>query len=67
LAKLTSKELSLLEDNLRHEQLMVQKFSLYANQATDPEVKNLCQNLRDMHQQHLNTLMQQLNQATPMK
>jgi len=67
LAKITSKELSLLEDNLRHEQLMVQKFNLYANQATDPEVKNLCQNLRDMHQLHLKTLMQQLNQATSMK
>jgi hypothetical protein len=46
---------------------MVQKFNLYANQATDPEVKNLCQNLRDMHQLHLKTLMQQLNQATSMK
>ncbi|MDH7576658.1 MAG: spore coat protein [Bacillota bacterium] len=63
MARLTSKELGLIEDNLRQEQLMVQKFSVYANQATDPEIKSLCQNLRDMHQRHLDTLMKHLNEA----
>ncbi|NPV28728.1 MAG: ferritin-like domain-containing protein [Firmicutes bacterium] len=63
MAKLTSKELGLIEDSLRQEQLMIQKFGFYANQATDPEIKSLCQNLRDMHQRHLDTLMRHLNEA----
>lgn len=63
MARLTTKELSLIEDNLRQEQLMIQKFDFYANQASDPEVKNLCHTLRDMHKMHLDTLMMHLNKA----
>ncbi len=66
MAKLTSKELGLLEDNLRQEQVMVQKFDFYAHQASDPEIKSLCQNLRDMHKRHLDVLMKHLDEAITM-
>lgn len=52
MANITSKELGLIEDNVRQEQLKIQKFDLYASQATDPDIIDPCQNLCDMHQQH---------------
>jgi spore coat protein CotF len=64
---LSSKELSLIEDNLRHEQTMVQKLNFYASQANDQEVKSLCQNLSSLHQKHSDILMQHLNKAAPMQ
>ncbi len=67
MANLTSKELGLIEDNLRQEQLMVQKYSIYANQASDHEVKNMCTKLRDLHQQHTDVLMKHLNDAAQMQ
>jgi rubrerythrin len=67
LAGLTTKELGLIEDNLRQEHLMVQKYNMYANQVKDPEIKNLCQQLRDLHQSHTDILMKHLNEASKMQ
>lgn len=64
---LSSKEVSLIEDNLSQEQTMVQKFDFYAGQASDPEVKHLCQNLVSLHQKHSDMLLKHLNQASTMQ
>lgn len=67
MANLTTKELSLIEDNLRQEQLMVQKFNMYASQASDPEIRNLCQQLCNLHQSHIDILIKHLNEASRMQ
>ncbi|HHW41877.1 MAG TPA: spore coat protein [Syntrophomonadaceae bacterium] len=67
MARLTTKEVGLIEDNMRQEQLMIQKFNFYAAQTTDPNVKNLCENLRDMHQRHLDILMRHINEAAALQ
>lgn len=66
MANLTAKELSLIEDNIRQEQLMVQKCNMYASQVSDPEIRNLCQQLSNLHQSHTNILLKHLNEASNM-
>lgn len=67
MARLTSKEVSLLQDSMAQEQLMIQKLHFYASQATDPEVRSLCESIRDMHQRHLDVLMKHINEAATLQ
>ena len=39
---LTSKELSAIEDQLAQEQLLVKKYRMYSQSATDPQIKTKC-------------------------
>ena len=61
MANLTSKELSAIEDQLGQEQLLIKKYKMVANMATDPKIKTQCQQISERHQQHFNTLMGHLN------
>jgi len=63
--KLTSKETSLLQDQQNHEKICIQKYQTYANQASDPQLKQLLSNYADQEQQHLNTINQMLNGQVP--
>jgi spore coat protein CotF len=54
----TQKERMLLEDLKSHEQLCISKYGTYANQAQDPELKQLFNTYAGEEQQHLNTLNQ---------
>jgi spore coat protein CotF len=62
---LTQKERMLLEDEKSNEQMCVQKYNKYANQAQDPQLKQLFQSLSSVEQQHLNTVTQILNGQVP--
>jgi spore coat protein CotF len=62
---LTQKEKLLLEDQKKHEELCVQKYSSYANQAQDPQLKQLFQQYASQEQQHLNTVNQMLGGQVP--
>ncbi|HZW83001.1 MAG TPA: spore coat protein [Candidatus Deferrimicrobium sp.] len=62
---LTQKERMLLEDEKSNEQLCVQKYNKYANQAQDPQLKQLFQSLSSVEQQHLNTVNQILSGQVP--
>ena len=53
---LTSKERKLLEDQKSHEEICVQKYSNYANMASDAQLKEMFQNHASIEQQHLNTV-----------
>lgn len=61
MANLTSKELTGLTDELGAEQILVQKYRIYAQAATDPQIKTKCEQLSAQHQQHFDQLFAQLN------
>ena len=41
--QLTQKERTLLEDQKKHEQICIEKYTNYANQAQSPQLKQLFQ------------------------
>ncbi|MDF2636282.1 MAG: Coat domain protein [Pelosinus sp.] len=63
--KLTQKERLLLEDQKKHEQVCVEKYQAYANQAQDPALKQLFNSYSQKEQQHLNSVTQMLNGQVP--
>lgn len=60
--QLSQKELTLLQDQINNERLLVAKFNSYAAQTTDPQLRSMCQQIAQRHQQHYNTLLQFLGQ-----
>jgi spore coat protein CotF len=62
---LNQKERMLLEDQKSHEQICIQKYNNYANQAQDPQLKQLFQTYAGQEQQHYNTINQILNGQVP--
>src|SRR5690554_12570 len=62
---LTEKEKMLLKDQKSHEEICIEKYSNYAQQAQDPELKNLFNSYADQERQHLNTINQILNGSVP--
>lgn len=62
---LSQKERLLLEDQKSHEQLCIDKYTSYANQAQDPQLKQLFTNHASIEQQHLNSVNQLLSGQVP--
>ncbi|NLY90109.1 MAG: spore coat protein [Firmicutes bacterium] len=62
---LTTKERSLLQDQKNHEEICVQKYADYANQASDQQLRDLFSQLGQKEQEHLNTINQLLNGQMP--
>ena len=62
---LSQKETMLLEDQKKHEEMCIQKYSNYANQAQDQELKQLFDTYAKEEQQHLNTIIQILSGQVP--
>jgi len=61
MSNLTEKELSALNDLLSSEELEVKKFRLLASGVSDQCIKDKFNSIADRHQQHYNTLFNQLN------
>lgn len=61
MAKLTAKELYAIEEQLSLEQTMVNKFKLYSETCTDPQLKQKCEQISAMHEAHFSKLLNQLN------
>ncbi|WP_312702254.1 spore coat protein [Sedimentibacter sp.] len=61
----TTKERNLLEDQKNQEKMCVQKYSNYADLATDPQLKNIFTQLGQVEQEHYNTIEQLLNGQMP--
>ena len=61
MTNLTTKELSALDDQIRHEQVLVKKYRAMACLCDETKVQNELNAYADRHQQHLNTLMGFLN------
>lgn len=62
---LSTKERFLLEDQKTHEQVCIQKYSNYANLASDPQLKNIFNSNGKIEQEHLNTINQLLSGQVP--
>jgi spore coat protein CotF len=63
--QLTNKERTLLQDLQSHEEICIQKYNNYANQAKDPQLKQIFQNLAQKEQNHYNTISQILQGQVP--
>lgn len=62
---LSQKERMLLEDQKSHEKICIEKYTNYANQAEDPELKQLLQTYAQEEQQHYDTITQILSGTIP--
>lgn len=62
---LTQKEKMLLQDQKKHEELCIQKYQNYAQQAQCQQLKQLFNTYAAQEQQHLNTINQLLNGQLP--
>lgn len=60
----TQREFLFLEDLLHEEELQVRKFRAYSQQCQDPQLKQMLQSIAQRHEQHFNTLFQQLQQQS---
>lgn len=65
MVQLTQKERMLLEDQQKHEQICIEKYTNYANQAQDPQLKQIFQSYAQQEQSHLDTINQILNGQVP--
>jgi spore coat protein CotF len=62
---LSQKERLLLEDLKSHEEICILKYSNYANQAQDTQLKQLCKSNEQIERTHLDTINQLLNGTVP--
>ncbi len=63
--QLTQKETTLLKDLKGQEKLCVEKYTKYASNALDPQLKELFTSIANVEQQHLNTITQIENGTVP--
>ncbi|MGI6678402.1 MAG: hypothetical protein ACOX2Q_04850 [Dehalobacterium sp.] len=64
--QLSQKDLMYLTDLMSIEKEQVQKFQDAANQVTDPQSKNMYQDIANMHQRHFDTLNQHVTKGNNM-
>lgn len=63
--QLTQKERTLLEDQKKHEQICIEKYTNYANQTQSPQLKQLFQSYAAQEQNHYDTVNQILSGQVP--
>ena len=61
MGQLSEKELSLLNESLSEEELLVKKYKMLAEHATDEKVKSKMLEISAKHQHHLNELYSKLS------
>ena len=57
MTNLTTKELTALDDQIRHEQVLVKKYRAMACLCGDAKLQNDLNCIADKHQQHCDTLL----------
>lgn len=62
---LTTKERLMLEDQKSHEQICIEKYTSYANLASDPQLKEIFNNHAKIEQEHLNSINSLLSGVIP--
>ena len=63
--QLTQKERMLLEDQKKHEEICIKKYTEAAQKANDPQLAQLFQSYADQERQHYQTIEQILNGQIP--
>lgn len=61
--ELSDKEKKLLEDQLKAEYICMNKYKLYADQAADPQIKNVFNLVYEQEVKHAETLKSLLEQG----
>ncbi len=61
MAQLSEKELASIQELLADEDLLVKKFKMLAEHATEKEVKSKMLEISDKHQKHVNELYSHLS------
>lgn len=61
---LTSKELLLVQDNIKMAENSIKLMQSCADSATDAQVKGVCQSMAKEHQQDLQVLIKHINSTT---
>lgn len=61
MSQLSEKELSAIKDLLSEEELLVKKFKMLAEHATDEKVKCKMESISEKHQGHFNELYSKLS------
>ena len=54
---LTTKELTAIEEQLGQEQLLIQKFKMYAQMTQDQQLRSSCEQIAAKHQIHKDKLL----------
>ncbi|MTI60167.1 MAG: spore coat protein [Firmicutes bacterium] len=62
---LSQKEKMLLQDQKSHEEICIEKYTNYAGQVQDPQLKDMFNTYAGQEKQHLNTINQILNGSVP--
>lgn len=62
---LSQKERMLLEDQKSHEQICIEKYTNYANQAKDNQLKQICNANAQVERNHLDSINQLLSGKIP--
>lgn len=57
---ITEKELSAYNELMTQEKAAVDKFNYYAQNCKDPSLKKLCKEAAARHQEHFNTIFNQI-------
>jgi hypothetical protein len=61
MANITSKELSVIGDQLSAEQILVKKYNAYASMCSDPVLKQKFTQTAQKHQSHYDLIFSHLN------
>ena len=61
----SQKEIMLFKDQKEHEELCIEKYTKYANEAQDPQLKQLFTSLASVEREHLNSINQMLSGQVP--
>lgn len=61
MSQLTEKELASIQELLADEDLLVKKFKMLAEYATDEKVKEKMLEISDKHQEHFNEIFEKLS------
>lgn len=59
--QIESNNLKVISDQLKHEALLNKKYSEYASQCSDPQLKNLCNEGSQIHKQNFTNLKNYLD------
>lgn len=63
--QLSQKEIMLLQDQKKHEEICIEKYNNYASQAQDTNLQQLFKTYAQQENQHKNTIIQILNGQVP--
>lgn len=55
--QMTTKELSAIGDQLGMEHSLIQKYQMYAQSCTDPQLRTKCEEIAAKHRNHYQTLL----------